>query len=460
MFDSIRTGMADAAGKGMKAWFDGAQDSVKAVRLSGWMASRIVDGTIAPTMDATLAMQRNVADAMLATVRGDKALPDAVRETGDRVVSGMRFGQVVNTLGRELLGTATFAGEKVLCEDGAYRLVFLPAWRGVKKAKTSVFHASGGIPYGDSLFRLLPEANLFRPFLSRGVPVYLMELRPERTIEDTRATTMESLVGTYERFTKVAFEHSGKTMVLSGYCGNGTQAWAWIASHPEAARERFHGIVNWVAPIDGRECTSVGELTRLSPSWMTDSSMDTFGRLYGAMPGFAMQSGLDLGLKNLFPKTPFGRFVAGWNQPAWGRVRTVADLTPDQRREVVGAYWISPENAQANPLPLDLVRFSTAIFTKGIAPNGDIPWSIGGEPLSFRTVAERTTLKVLGIYGGRDVVVPDRTGYVLQGVFGDRYRHVVHPQAGHVSYIFSPKQWEPTHPARFDPDPVDLFLSL
>lgn len=461
MMEAIRNGVADMAGKGSTAWFDGARDGVKALRMSGWMVQRFLETTVAPTLDGTLGMQQWMAGRALSAVRGEVAPAEVIREAGNRFTAGWRFGQLMQTVGKEIFGSATFPGEVVLAEDGAYRLSYLPPKKRLKKAVPAVFHVGGGIPYGDRLFRLLPEANFFDRLLERGLPVYVMELRGDHTVADPRHTTMESLVATLEKFTAAAFDHQGgEKMILEGYCGHGMQAWAWVCSHPAEADARFRGVVNWVAPIDGRECSSVGELSNLAPSFLTDAALDGYGRLYGAFPGFAMQTSLDLSLKNLFPKTPFGRFVAGWNQPAYAAVRGIDDLTPEQRKELAGAYWISPENAERFPLAVDLVRYATALFTKGIGPKGDIPWSIGGKPLSFKTVADRTSLKVLGIYGGKDLVVPDKTAYVLHGVFGDRYRHVVHPTAGHVSYVFMPAQWQPTHPARFDPDPVDLLLSL
>jgi hypothetical protein len=43
-------------------------------------------------------------------------------------------------------------------------------------------------------------------------------------------------------------------------------------------------------------------------------------------------------------------------------------------------------------------------------------------------------------------------------IFGDRYRHVVHPLAGHISYVMSPGQWLTSHPMAFKPNPIDLIL--
>ena len=65
-----------------------------------------------------------------------------------------------------------------------------------------------------------------------------------------------------------------------------------------------------------------------------------------------------------------------------------------------------------------------------------------------------------GIYGGQDKVIPDDTAHVLKDLFGDRYTHVVHPDAGHVSYVFSDEIWRRDHPKALDPNPMDLIEQL
>lgn len=460
MLETLRSTAVGAAAKGVDLWFGAARDSVKALRMSSYAAHRVVEGNVGPALDAAVGMQKHLAEGVLAVARGDRGIGDVVRDTSERVNAGLRFNRLVHSWGRELFASATCPGETVLAEDGNYRLVYVPPASGVERAPRAVFHGAGGMPYGDRVFRALPETNFYAVFQGRGVPLYVMELRGDRHVADPAKTTMESLVDTYERLTAIAFEHNGrKKMVLEGYCGHGLQSWAWVCSHPEQADERFEMAVSWVAPVDAKECTVVGELSQLCPDSLMDGTFRLFSTWPQNVPGWSLQTGLDLGLKNLFPKTPFGRFSAGWNDPAWTMPKTAAELTPAQRMQLVGAYWISPESCDDWALPIDLVKFAVAVFTKGITPAGEIPWSVRGQALSLRTVAERTKLRVLGVYGGRDLMVPDRTAYVLKGVFGDRYTHVVHPSAGHVSYIFSPRMWDRTSPYRFDPDPIDLMMA-
>ena len=53
---------------------------------------------------------------------------------------------------------------------------------------------------------------------------------------------------------------------------------------------------------------------------------------------------------------------------------------------------------------------------------------------------------------------PAKTASILVRLFGDRYTHVVHPWAGHISYVLSPKIWSPKHPKALAPNPIDLLL--
>lgn len=171
-----------------------------------------------------------------------------------------------------------------------------------------------------------------------------------------------------------------------------------------------------------------------------------------------MRMSLDLGLRTTFHKTPLAHVAAGWNQSAYAKVKKLEDLDRRQRRDLAGAYWISPESARRFALPLDLVRFASRLFTEGVAPTGELPAVYRGRTLSLRTLVEETKLPVMSFYGGRDAMIPDRTAYGVMPLFGDRYRHVVHPQAGHISYILSPKSWRPGRPFSLDPNPVDLML--
>jgi poly(3-hydroxyalkanoate) synthetase len=84
---------------------------------------------------------------------------------------------------------------------------------------------------------------------------------------------------------------------------------------------------------------------------------------------------------------------------------------------------------------------------------------VQGRTVSLAALRDHTQMPVLGFYGGRDPVVPDATAHVLGSMLGARYTHVVHSQAGHISYVLSPKLWNPTAPSAFVPNPIDLMLA-
>jgi hypothetical protein len=169
--------------------------------------------------------------------------------------------------------------------------------------------------------------------------------------------------------------------------------------------------------------------------------------------------GIDLPLKAVFYKTPLGYFSMGWNRTDLLSVRRVDDLAPAQRRDLAGTYWVSPDSANRFPVSVDVSRYTTALFKHGLGRGGEIPWTYHDEPLSLKTVVDKTSLRICGFYGGRDEVVPDRTAHVLMTLFGDRYTHVVHPDAGHISYVLSPRLWKADHKKALKPNPIDLLLA-
>jgi hypothetical protein len=154
-----------------------------------------------------------------------------------------------------------------------------------------------------------------------------------------------------------------------------------------------------------------------------------------------------------------GHFRAGFDQPDYADAGEGASLTVSQRRDLAGAWWISYENSGRFPLSVDLVRFASALFAKGISKDGAIPATYKGTALSLKSIAEGTSLKLFGFYGGRDAMVSESTANCMQNVFGERYKHVVHLHAGHISYILSPQAWNPSHPKALTPNPIDVLLA-
>ena len=449
--------IADLVGKGVSLWYPTVNDSINSMRLAVYTSEHLFEGTFFPAMQAVVSMQEQWANELVGTVRGDRTLRELGRGTWDRVRSGARFNRLVNTLGRELFGSARFEGETIIAEDEFFKLVYMPPKPGVAE-QVPLFHAGGAIPYGDRLFRLLPEANLFGRFTERGMPVYAMELRGDRYQINYAGLTLAELVDSIERMTEAAFEHAGRKLVLEGYCGHGMQTLAYLAAKPDDAERKICSVALFVSPIHGPECSIIADFPQMLPGRVSDLQFSLLKYTSGYVPGDGMRQSLDLALKKNFVKTPFGRFVDGWNQVDFAKVKTVEDLNPVQRKVLTGAYWISANNANRFPIPVDLSRYATAMFTKGITSKGEIPFSYRGRALSLADFVARTSIPVTGFYGGTDPMIPDRTGYPMMKLLRDRYRHIVHPNAGHISYVFSKKQWDPGHPNAFDPNPVDVIL--
>lgn len=463
---TVRRGLERAASivgglveRGVGGSFGAARFSIDMLRMAARTSNLVVEGAVFPAVDQTLAIQEQLSLDTARVIGGALGPVDAVRSTVDHVRAAAGYARTVDRLGRELFGSARFAGEELLVEEGAYRLSYLPAVEGVPRQPFALFHAGGLIPYGDRLFRLLPECNFYGHFLARGIPVYAMELRGDATEVNYGQITLDGLIERIEHFSSVAHEHNaGGDLVLEGYCGHGAQALAYVAAKPEDAQRKFALITTFVSPLDGTECDELAAMIKATPAHLLSAVMKVWELLGGAVPGSGVGMWLDLPLRLILNKSPLGGALTGWHRTDLLGARTVADLDPGQRRWLAGAYWVSAAGADRFPISVDVMRFGSKLFTQGIGNKGELPHVYEGRPLSLATIAQETNLEVLGFYGAKDSMVPDRTAHCLSRVFGDRYTHVVHPQAGHVSYVFSPGVWKAGSRRALVPNPIDLMI--
>ncbi len=450
--------VGDLLARGGEKYFSGAQDAVRMVGLTSYASHHVMMGGVVPALQAWIGMQATLGNTFAGALQGKTTLPEAVVESSRRVRAGFRYYELVHRLGPELFGSARFEGEEVLYEDDILRLSYMPPTgpdQGV-----ALFHAGGGLPYSDRLFRMLPEANFYGRFLERGIGVYAMELRGDRGAVNYRAYTLDRLIDTIKHMSNIAFEHNRRRkMILEGYCGHGMQALAYACAMPEDAEAKFQAIALFVAPVDGTQCTELAEMVQLTPRSLVKAEMAIFKALGGFVPGDSMAFGIDMPLNTLFYKTPMGHFSAGFDKPELADVATADALTASQKRDIAGAWWITHENSARYPVAADLVSYANALFTKGVGADGSIPYAYKGTPLSFRDLRDRSTLRVFGFYGARDAMVPDRTAHCLQLLLGDRYKHVVHLHAGHISYVLSPRSWQDSNPRALKPNPIDVLLA-
>jgi hypothetical protein len=447
-------------------------DAMRTAGLNGFLLNRVVEGMI-PAIDSVGAIQAQIAGSLLEVAAGKRTLLEHVREMGDRTSAGMRYAWLVTTFGKELFGSATFEGERLLAEDEIFTLSYLPAQAPppIRSPHSAVcgpttgipgvalFHVGGFLPFGDRIFRMLPETNLFLPFLRRGIPVYALEVRRDRPRGE--ALTIERMIDTIEAMSERAFAHnSGRKLMLEGYCGLAMQALAYIAALPASADRKLAVAFTMVGPIDGRRCAVLNDMVERLPSYAVQigEAMADLGG--GLVSGETVRRSIDLPFASYFWKTPLGRFATGWGRRELAGVREIADLDFAARRELAGGYWISPENSHETPIPSDVVRFSARLWREGIAPDGGIPFHYRGRPLSLAAIRDGTAIALAGFYGAKDKVVPPDTARVLAQLLGDRYTHVVHPGAGHIAYVLSPEVWDPTSPCALAPDPIDVVLEL
>jgi pimeloyl-ACP methyl ester carboxylesterase len=429
-----------------------------------WSAS--ITGWYLPACKAAIDINQTITRSWLQVIAGKKTPAAHLREIGKKTVSGLRYDRLVDAQGKKLFGSATFAGEKVLVENELFKLSYIPAVQAkgagsegrtskgraskgrASKARPAVFHVGGFLPYGDKVFRFLPEKNLFKPLIERGMDVYAFELKPGVARKQARlgTFTLEKLIDTIDGFSDVAFKHNRKRkMVIEGYCGLGMPTISYLAAKPKQANSKFSVAAAMVAPVDGRACTAIGAVTKATPDSAKAYNQCMAKLLGGVVPGAAIGATFDLAsAENTqsppFAKTPMGRFCAGWQAGGWDKVKRVADLDKRQRQTLAGAYWISPAGAASAPMPLDLANFASRLWSEGVV-DGKIPATYKGKQLSLKTIRDKTSIRMIGFYGGKDQIVPDTTAAPLKKALGKRYRHVVDPDAGHIAFVMSSRPW-------------------
>ncbi len=433
-------------------------EALQAASLMSYMTERMASGGVVAATRAILDMQLDALEACAGVLKGEREPLEVAGELGARTRSGLRYEALVQTLGRELFGSARPAGETLVGEDAHYRLSYFPPKAGLPE-QPALFHLGGVLPYGDALFRILPEACFFDRFTGRGMPVYALELRGDKDHSDFHDLTLEGVVDALSHFSAVAFDHGrGRKMVLEGYCGLASQVLAYAAAKPLECNARFEVVATFVGPVDGTRCEGLAEIMQLMPHSVLEATLRMAERTGEYVSGDQLRTTQDVALKGFLGKTPLGRFAAGWKKPEYARVDGAQSLTPEMRKELAGAYWISPENCRRWPVPPDLGRFTSGLFTDGVGAGGELPGAYRGRPLALTDAVEGTSLQLVGFYGGKDQLVPEATAEPLVRLFGERYTHVVHPGAGHVSYVLSPGVWEKAHPKALEPNPVDVIL--
>lgn len=448
--------------KSFSKYFQGLEETLKTMGMGSFLVNRLFDGGVIPAINSTLEMEKDFTESVLQVLSGEKDWMTYIQEMYNRVYSGTRYEELVQTLGKEIFGSAVYKGEKRLIETDHFTLTYIPAKEGTTKQKAALFHVGGILPYSDELFRFIPEASFFDRFIERGIPVYAMELRGDKdTIKNYGNLNLEKVIDTVDEFSAIAFKHNeGNKMIIEGYCGLGMQAMAFVMAKPKEVEERFKVAMTMVSPIDGSKTGTLAEMMLQMPQHMLLTQFTISSLMGGYVSGDSLRRTQDLALRGFFPKTPFGRFVTGWKNKEYANVKKVSDLTLAQKKDLAGAYWISPQNCNRFPVPVDIAKYSSRLFRTGVNDNGDIPFVYKGQKLSFQTPLKQTKVEFVGFYGAKDRLVPEITAQVLKDLFKDRYSHVVHGTAGHVSYVLSPEVWDKSYKKPLDPNPIDVLLKL
>lgn len=447
--------------KGVSSYFTGLEEVMKTVEINRYFMQRFFDGGFIPALDSLMDLEIDFSKTFFGAFCGEKDWKASFEELSKKIYAGSRYDQLVQELGGKIFGTATFDGEELLAENEFFKFYYIPPKKGVAKQDAALFHSGGILPYSDKLFRFLPETNFFDRFIERGIAVYSLELKGGSDVVDFGKLNLEKYIDIVDEMSDIAFKHNKNKLILEGYCGLGMQAWAYVLSKPKEADSKFKVMSTFVSPIDGSKCRILASMMQQMPQHMLLTQF-TMSNLVGGgyVSGDFLRRTQDLALRGFFPKTSFGRFITGWKHREYASVEKVEDLTPAQRQDLAGAFWISPENCNMYPVPTDMARYSTRLFRTGVNEKGDIPYSYKGRKLTFQTVLKDTSLQVAGFYGGRDRMVPGYTANVLKTILKDRYTHVEHEKAGHVSYVLQPNVWRAGDAKALTPNPVDVLLEL
>ncbi|ACY17935.1 hypothetical protein [Haliangium ochraceum] len=459
MDDDTRQALTGLVQRGMSTSQSAVKHTIESLRHAAHSATSYLESAVYPAMQALLAINEQIAQDVVSTVRGERTWRELFEETSQRIDAAGRFSPLVHSWGRDIFGSATYPGETVIAQDECFRLVYVPPAPDVPTQPVAVFHAGGCIPYGDRIFRMHPDFNLFDRFRERGLPVYVMELRGDRNQIDYSALTIDIVVDAIAHMSEQAYLHNGeRKMILEGYCGHGTQALTYVAAKPADADSKFSTCALFVTPVDGTRCAAISAAVRATPDFYHEALMAFYGAMNSYVPGASVQTGLDMSLGALFAKSRIGYFSAGWNRVDLAEVASAGDLTPEQQRDLAGTYWVSRECSARFPVPVGIARFTSALFKDGVSADGTMPYPVHDKPVTLAAIRDQTSMPVIGIFGGRDPVVPDDTAHILASLLGDRYTHVLHPRAGHISYVLSAAAWNRDSPRGMQPNPIDLML--
>jgi hypothetical protein len=174
--------------------------------LNSYTAHKAIGSVIIPGLSQIMSMQSDALQHVVGSVLGnaDEDQPTLFQ----KLHSASRYGMLVKTIGRQLYGSARFPREQVLWTNDYLKLSYLPADEDAKNPPGfALFHVGGFLPYSDRIFRILPESNLFSHFISRGIPVYALELKDESCRLNLRDITMERVIEDIDWLADLAWEH-------------------------------------------------------------------------------------------------------------------------------------------------------------------------------------------------------------------------------------------------------------
>jgi hypothetical protein len=433
------------------------EDLFKIMNLGKILNNKILDMTV-PFYKRILDLRFKEIYKFIDTLdsKSESSLLDYFTGLSKRATSGFRYERLVNTLGKELLGTAKFNGEKLLGENEYYTFTYIPPDKS-KENIFNLFHVGGMLPYSDKVFRLLPEMNFYKPFINSGIGIYALELKGSDETNDKLSNfTISEMLKSIYQFSDIAFEHNGnRKMVIEGYCGLGMPVVASYLVDAKNMEKKFSVIALFVTPINGKNSPNLSYMINSFPKRMPLIS-DIIEYLDSNNKTTQYNKSLDFALGSLLDKTFLGRVMQGWQSEKFADINSIDELDLIGKLELAGAYWISPESGKRFPMTKDIMEFSRLFFVEGIDEKGLIPYKFNNKHLNLNDFKKLDT-KIISFYGDKDHVIDTHCGDILEKILPEQYTHVTHKDTGHVAYIFNNERWDKDNRRAFDPNIIETI---
>ncbi|HWN68064.1 MAG TPA: hypothetical protein VNM90_10530, partial [Haliangium sp.] len=101
MDDETRKALALLMSKSVSAYYAGVKHSIHTLKHAAHTTASFLEGAVFPAIDTMVQMNEQLAQSLMAVIRGDRKWHELMDETSQRVGGGSRFWEMVHTWGRD-----------------------------------------------------------------------------------------------------------------------------------------------------------------------------------------------------------------------------------------------------------------------------------------------------------------------------------------------------------------------